>query len=223
MAPERRTASIRWNESCNFVYQSRYKGKGLRTPEARRKFPKCGEIRDVNGDLWDVRDVRLTRHGFDLYFGRRPNDSTAGRCRLIATPALWNFWDTNCIKTNGILLDLPAGRTTLKRLRKRLGFNLHDDTDDFWGERLEDLEFLPAHVFAARHGVDKEVTFDRRRRLIGVRARAHGWWRDPKFVAVLLADTTLIQAGRKLGISIMQTKRLRDRAKQESRQEQPGL
>lgn len=220
MAPASRTASIRWNDSCNFVYQSKFKGKGFHKPDHLRKFPKCGEIRDVNGQLWDVRDVRTTKHGFDLLFGTVSDDYSPGTCglpRLIATQALWDFWDANCTKMHGFLFDLPAGRTTLKRMRKKLGFNWHDDTDDFWQERIEDLASLPVREFAAKHAVAADVVSDRRRQLVGKRARDIGWWRKPKHLKILLSDRTLSQAGRKLGIGISQTKRLRDRAKQELR------
>jgi hypothetical protein len=189
-------------------------------PEALRQFPKVGEIRDVDGHLWDVRDIRSTKYGFNLCYGTLANDPIpyggGGLPRLIDTEALRDFWDANRTTHCGLLFDLPAGRTTLKRARKRLGFNFHDDTQEFWRDRMGDLELLPAREFAARHGVQRAVALDRRRGIFGTQTRATGWWRKPKFVKILLSDLTLTRAGRKLGISITHTKRLRDRVQQES-------
>jgi len=57
-------------------------------------FPICGEVKDVDGTLWDVRHVRNTRHGFDLCLGTPANDHGAfrgGLPRLIATEGLRDF------------------------------------------------------------------------------------------------------------------------------------
>src|SRR5690349_23094343 len=56
------------------------------------------------------------------------------------------------------------GRTTLKRLRKRLGLHYPDDLTEFWTDRLADLESLPARDFAVRHRVPVQVVLDRRSR-----------------------------------------------------------
>lgn len=183
-----------------------------------RKYPVIGEVRDLDGHWWDVREIRDTRHGFDLYFGTPANNHGAyrgGLPRLIATKALQDFWHANRTTGRGFLFDLPAGRTTLKRARKRLGFNYLDDLTEFWTDRIEELGSLPVHEFAARHGVDRSVAFERRRRMLGKRARAIGWWRKPEIRAILLSCLTLSQVGRRLDISISQAKRLRDKAKQE--------
>ncbi|MBV8866308.1 MAG: hypothetical protein JO210_13025 [Acidobacteriaceae bacterium] len=184
----------------------------------QRKYPILGEVKDVDGDLWDVRDVRDTRHGFDLYFGTPVNNHGAyrgGLPRLIATKALQDFWEAHRTQGWGFLYDLPAGRTTLKRVRKRLGFNYRDDLTEFWTDRLEELASSSAREFATRYGVDRSVTFERRRRMLGKRARQIGWWRTPKICGILLSNSTLSQVGQSLGISISHAKRLRDQAKQE--------
>ena len=177
---------------------------GRSTPKKiRDRFPVMGQVRDVDGDLWDIRDMRTTKHGFDLYFGTPENNHGAyrgGLARLIATQALCDFWEANQIRGHGFLFDLPAGATTLTRLRNRLGFNFRDDTREFWTARKEDLDSLRTSEFAARHGVNTEVAVDWRRKIIGIRARPIGWWRKPKFRKVLLAGLTLIEVGRKLGI-----------------------
>ncbi len=76
-----------------------------------RMFPDCGQVKDVDGITWNVRDVRTTKHGFDLHFGVPADNHGAyrgGLPRLIATPALRDFWDTNRLE-GGLLYDLPAG------------------------------------------------------------------------------------------------------------------
>jgi hypothetical protein len=185
----------------------------------RLMFPICGEVKDVDGVWWDVRDVRDTRHGFDLCFGTPANDHGAfrgGLPRLIATEALRDFWEANSIKGHGFLYDLPAGRTTLKRVRGRLGFNQRDDTREFFADRAEDLESLSVREFAARYGIAQAVAYDWRRRIVGRRARPGGWWRKAKFLRILHADLTLIETGRRLGIGTSHAKRLRDRARLEA-------
>jgi hypothetical protein len=191
----------------------------LRGPK-RLMYPVCGEVKDVDGTLWDVRDVRDTRHGFDLCFGTPANDHGAfpgGPPRLIATEALRDFWEANQIKGHGFLYDLPAGRSTLKRVRRRLGFNYRDDTREFFADRAGDLESLSVRDFAATHGIAPEVAGDWRRKLVGRRTRPSGWWRKAKFLRILHADLTLIEMGRRLGIGITHAKRVRDRARLEAR------
>lgn len=183
------------------------------------KYPVVGEVIDVNGDWWDVRDVRSTRHGFDLCFGNPANERgvfDSGLPRLIATKPLWDFWEANQTKSNGFLYDLPAGRTTLKRLRKRLGFNFNEDRREFFMDRIEDLDSLRSSEFAVKHAVETHVASGWRRRIIGLRTRKSGWWRKAKVRRILLSNLTLREAGRKLGIGISHAKRLRDRVKLEA-------
>jgi hypothetical protein len=181
----------------------------------KRKPSILGQVRDVEGVLWDVRQIRDTKHGFDLLFGSpepRLGSYRGGLPRPIATQPLVDFWEANRTIRDGVLFDLPAGRTTLKRVRHRLGFHYLDDFSDFWKERLEDLETLSAREFAIRHKVDIEVVFDTRRKLLGKRARDLGWWRKPRPLKILRSKITLREMGEKLSISISQAKRLRDRA-----------
>ena len=64
-------------------------------------------------------------------------------------------------------MDLPAGRTTLKRLRRRLGFHYFEDKSEFWWDRIGDLETYSAREFAKLHDVDVQVVFDTRTKLLG--------------------------------------------------------
>jgi hypothetical protein len=203
-----------------FVYQSwqeKPKPKGFAMPDASRKHPKIGEVTDFYGDLWDVRQIRPTRHGFDVLYGSPASgrDLTGALLRLIPTRELREFWHTNRAKTNGFIFDLPAGRTTLKRARQRFGFNFRDDVTEFWTNRIDDLQALSGQEFAAKHGVNYCSATARRQTIFGNRVRPAGWWRKPKYVGILLADLTLGQAGKKLGISPSQTHRLRKRARAE--------
>ena len=111
-------------------------------------------------------------------------------------------------------MDLPAGRTTLKRVRRRLGFNLLEAEAEFWKERLQDLKTLSAREFAARHNVTAEVATDARFRFLGRQARQLDWWRKPRPFKALLSDITLREVGDRLNISTSQAHRLRKRARQ---------
>ncbi|MGA7409427.1 MAG: hypothetical protein WBW33_03015 [Bryobacteraceae bacterium] len=183
------------------------------------RYPICGQVRDVDGALWNVRDVRTTKHGLDLYYGspdKAHDTHRGGPLRLIVTKDLRDFWWDNRLESHGLLFDLPAGRTTLKRARNRLQFNQRDAVRDFWTERLDDLATLPTCEFAAKYGVDKTRAFDWRFRLVGQRARPLGWWRTPETFKILLSDMKLREVGEELGIGTSHAMRLRRRAKQES-------
>jgi hypothetical protein len=184
----------------------------------RYKYPPSGvQVYDVDECLWDVREARATKHGFDLLLGSPANTPLGsyfgGLPRLIATPALRDYWELVKTKRRGEIFDLPAGRTTMKRVRRRLGFNSLDDVDAFFQDRIGDLKALKAREFAERYGVDIHVAMDRRFRLLGRKARLLGWWQDEKVLEVLRAPTTLREAGEKLGIKTSQVYRLRERVR----------
>jgi hypothetical protein len=202
-----------------FLYQSwqqKRKPKGFARPDAMRKHPKLGEVTDFYGELWDIRQIRPTHHGFDAFYGSRASQrDLTSNLHLIPTPELHHFWDMNRAKPNGLIYDLPAGRTTLKRARKKLGFNFPEEVTEFWTNRVDDLQSLSAHEFVEKHGVTHCAATGRRHAIFGNRTRPAGWWRKPRYIEILLSDLTLDQAGKKLGISISQTHRLRRRAKAE--------
>jgi hypothetical protein len=183
----------------------------------KRERKILGQVKDVEGSYWDVRQIRSTKYGFDLLFGSsvsRLGGYRGGLPRLIPTKPLNDFWEANRVKRDGVIFDLPAGRTTLKRLRRRLRFNSLKDVSRFWKERINDLETLSARQFAARHEVKVKVVFERRTKLLGRQAREPGWWQQPRSLEILASDITLREMGEKLSISISQAKRLRDRARQ---------
>jgi len=189
------------------------------------KFPSLGHVRDVEGSLWDVRDIRTTKHGFDLLFGSPVIDGVShisGLPQLIATQELVEFWEANRTNVPGPRYDLPAGRTTLKRARQRLGFHFPDDLSDFWQERLNDLGTLSVAEFAVRHGLQKEMVFAARHKLLGRRARLLGWWQKPRHLKVLQSEISLKQMSKKLKISTSHAKRLRDRVRQQASLKKPA-
>src|SRR5271170_2569186 len=186
----------------------------------RCKFPITGTVRDVDGFVWDVRRVRPTKHGFELCFGTPHYTYRADRrksSQLIMTKELRDFWRANRNKGCRVLLDLPASHCTLRRFRRRLRLNQQDDVRQFWTERMEDLASLPTRDFAAKHGVEPDVAFDWRIRLVRRRARAAGWWRTPETLKILLSEMPLGEAGRELGIAISEVQQLRLWAKRDSR------
>jgi hypothetical protein len=163
----------------------------------------------------DVRDVRPTKHGFDLLYGSRVYRLTNHRNGpgLIVTKQLFDYWEANKTKHDGVLFDLPAGRTTLKRARARLGFHYDHDVKNYWTEHLQDLQKLPLREIATRHNVDICVASKRRRDFLGLRARPLNWWRTPGTLAILRSGTTLREIGDRLGIGTTHAKRLRDHAR----------
>ena len=188
-----------------------------RPEELQSKGAILGHVQDIHNRLWGVREIRATKHGFDLYYGVRVSTRGTylnGGPGLILTKELKDFWEVNKIKLHGVIFDLPAGRTTLKRARNRLMFNHRIAWSNFWSERIGDLSNLSAHEFARRHGIPKAQVFENRRKILGIRARPFGWWRDPRHVEVLRSTITFREKAEKLGIGITHAKRLTDRARQ---------
>ena len=207
-----------WQDHSNRKPPSR---KGFAKPESMRKYPKLAEARDFEGRLWDVRGIRPTKHGFDLLYGTRsPAGSHCGVPRLIPTRELLEFWDDNRTQLR-LVYDLPAGRSTIKRMWQEFEFNVNNDTSEFYAARILDLEVLTAREFAAKHGVAIDVARQRRHRIFGNSTRPLGWWRKPMFLKFLLSDMTLINVAGKLGIGTTHASRLRRQAKQELQSQLP--
>lgn len=202
----------------SFLTINRSRARGVvPTPIKKMKFPVIGQVKDADGIEWYVRDIRETKHGFDLLFGS-PVDSVTGFTglpRLIATQQLKDFWEANRLRRDTTIYDLPAGRTTLKRVRHRLGFHVGKDVDRFWKDHLDDLRTMSAPKVAAKLNLNVCVVRDARFRLLGKTTREKGWWREPRVLNILLAPYTHREAAQKLGIGTSQVHRLRVRALQE--------
>jgi hypothetical protein len=179
--------------------------------EWERELNISNLVRDVEGNLWDVRDARTTNYGFDLLFGQPVSRRNwpGDRWRLIATQELYDFWERNRLnRATGVVMDLPAGRMALYALRRRLGFHCLDDLRAFWTERRDDLATLTLREFAARHGVSIAAAHRARTKSIGRTIRESGWWRKPEILGILQSDITAREKGEKLGISRSQARRL---------------
>ncbi len=175
------------------------------------------QIFDTDGTLWDVKEARATKYGFDLLFGLPANTGLGrfiGPKRLIATPALVGFWETH--RTDeGYVYDLPAGRSTLKRVRSRLRLNYVNDRRELWKKRKDDLQRLPTLEFAERYNVTKERTNDWRFLLVGRATRPVNWWQHPAALAVLRKPgAKLREIAKALNIGTSHANRLRLRALQ---------
>jgi len=181
-----------------------------------RRFPIIDQVRDVDGARFDVRDIRATKHGFELLFGtpeRTPDVDHRPWPQLILTEDLRDFWLENQTKHNGLSFDLPASYATLCRARKQLGLGWQASVLKFWTDRIEDLESLRPRQFAVKHGVDPQyVNYWRWRLGVTKRRRARDWWRAPETLNILLSDLTPKEASLALGVSTSYIYQLRARA-----------
>lgn len=118
-----------------------------------RQATIIGQAEDITGEVWDVRESRPTPHGFAVLLGwpqsvqRGPG---GGSPRAILTPHLADYLAAHCHAPAAI--DLPIGRTTVKRLRKALGQDWYLDNEQWWRDRKEDLLSMTLDDFCARHG-----------------------------------------------------------------------
>jgi hypothetical protein len=170
-----------------------------------------GSVKDFWGDEWDVRETRPTTHGFDLCFGW-PSGCRGkgfGGPGLICTTALNDYFKTHALDRNGSIYDLPAGRTTIKRVRLILGFNLYAESAVWWEERTEDLTDLPGVEFAKKHAVPASSVSIWRKRLIGKRLREPFWWRENAIAELLQSNLPRAFVAQKLAISVGSVGRLR--------------
>ena len=187
-------------------------------PGKKYKYPIIGETRDVEGQWWWVRQIRETKHGFDLLFGTPVAASApypTGLPAIIATQPLLDYWEANKTRHDRTIYDVPAGRTTLKRVRHRYGFHVLHDKDEFFREHIDDLRTLPPRQFAAKYNLRAHVAFEARNWYCGPVAREIGWWRQPRVLNILLSRLTRKQKGLKLGIGRSHAGRLSARAAEE--------
>lgn len=106
-------------------------------------------------------------------------------------------------------IDLPCGRTTIKRLRRELGHDWRAEQEGWWLERLEDMDRLTGAQFAARHDVSEARVCQVRVAVLGPRQRPAGWWRDPEIAALLAGPLPRQHIAEVLGISLGAVGRLR--------------
>ncbi len=118
-----------------------------------RRATIIGETIDINGEGWDVRERRPTLHGFDVLLGwpqKVPRGPGGGSPRVILTEPLACYLAANC--HNPLMVNLPIGHSTVKRLRKLLDLNWYTDNDQWWYDRRGDLMSMTLEAFCAKHG-----------------------------------------------------------------------
>lgn len=120
-----------------------------------------------------------TKHGFDVLYGQREDLPAGSLPRLICTKELRDYWEAHKATFDAAPYDLPIGRSTIKRARKKLGFHHGKDVSKFWMDRMHDLRTMKASEFAAKHNPTVRLTFEVRRRLLGRTSRQLGWWKTP--------------------------------------------
>jgi hypothetical protein len=169
-------------------------------------------IVDHAGIRWSVVDSREVEVlGVRLALPRgRPADRTsdAGPPQWIITPQLADFYRSlrGPHMLTEVLIDagLPLSKERIYAQRKQLGLHRLADTDEWWRERIDDLQSLTLAEFAERHGVHKSSVARRRVRLGITREkkqkRPRGWWRSPEIAAEFASGTNAAMA-EKYGVS----------------------
>lgn len=168
-----------------------------------------GTAADIWDDVWDVREARPTSHGFDLLFGwpagTPRGKGGAGGPRIIVTQDLAAHLES--IRQSPGKHGLPAGSTTVKRLRRLLGHHGQIDRAAWWEDRADDLADLTIEQFATRHGVSIGAAVNARHALFGPTLRPAGWWRAADVVSALSGPTADVADA--LGISCGSVRRIR--------------
>lgn len=173
---------------------------------------------DAFGDPWDIREERPTRHGWPLLMGwphgipRGPGG--AGGPRAILTAPAVAYLESRRLRPAGI--DLPLGRTAVKRLRRVLGHCWQADTAAWYKARVADLATLTLPEFARRHGGTESAAEAWRLRLVGKLLREPGWWRKGEARELLLSGAPRAYIAERLGVSVGAVGRLRWRLRTES-------
>jgi hypothetical protein len=175
-----------------------------------RRRPALGQVTDVFGDRFDVYEIRPTKHGFDLLFGKPANDlgyPSYGSPGLIATQDLADFWRRNRIDQQSVRFDLPVGRRVISRVRKLMGFNYSRDVAEFWSNHIDELATLDARDFGAKYGVGRCHVLGMRRELLG--GTQGDWWRKPEVLAMLKSGMKGTDVSEKLGVTLGEVYRFR--------------
>lgn len=118
-----------------------------------RQATIIGQVEDINGEVWDVREARPTPHGFAVLLGWPQSiqrGQGGGGVRVILTPHIADYLAAHCHAPNKI--DLPISGTTIKRLRKLLGQDWTLDNEQWWHDHKADLLSSTLTDFCQHHG-----------------------------------------------------------------------
>jgi hypothetical protein len=111
-----------------------------------------GQVEDVFGAAWDVREARPTPHGFAVLLGwplSAPRGQGGGGPRVIPTAHLADYLCAH--RQRPARVALPIGRTAVKRLRKLLDHDWLLDNDQWWHDHSAELLASTLAEFCARH------------------------------------------------------------------------
>jgi len=177
-----------------------------------RKARIIGQVIDAFGDAWDIREERPTSHGFSVYLGwpqAVPRGQGGGGPRTIITRELAAYLESH--RHNFKDIDLPLGKTAIKRLRRVLGHHYRQDRALWWEERFKDLISMTVEDFSLKHGVSQGAVSQWRKTLIGPWFCKIDQETSMKHIQKALQEPTCVAADI-LGISAPQVRRLRARA-----------
>lgn len=169
----------------------------LPTPAALA--PRIGlHVADMSEIIWRVDAARPTEQGFAIYLGRPVSMSGPGGAAVIITDELRDYLERH--RRSPELIDLPVGRTVIKRLRRALGHNWYEDGERWWLDRMDDLETLTTADFAVRHNIKLAAVTYARLNLLGSRQRPAHWWRDPAAADLILSPQPRLYVAQMLDI-----------------------
>lgn len=130
-------------------------------PRPTRADHAIDRITDIHGDAWWVWEYRATAHGFDIAIGRPDAPGKAGSSAIL-TATLAEYLQSVERPRD---IDLPLGRTAIRRLRTALGLSF--DWDAWWTVRADDLASMTLAEFCARHNCSMGAASQRRAALAG--------------------------------------------------------
>ncbi len=176
-----------------------------------RQASIIGQIEDIDGVLYDVRERRPTEYGWDICLGWPKGvvrgKGGAGGPRVILTHNLVAYLDEQKAATSRI--NLPIGITAIKRLKRLLGFNWSQDRAKWWEDRSDDLASLTMAQFAERHGVSIGAVATARQAMFGNTLRPAGWWLENEILLMLIGELPRALVAERLDVSLGSVGRLR--------------
>lgn len=161
---------------------------------------------DIYGDRWAIERESATLHGWPVVYGR-PMPARRGGMAVVLTPPLADYLEQH--RRRPIMIALPIGHNTVKRLRAVLGHAWRDDNAAWWEARADDLAALTVEAFAARHGVSTGAAATWRLRLYGRTLGAAGWHLAAEARSLLASDAPAAALATQLGITASSVRRLR--------------